>query len=201
MKKFFAFAMAIVSMAAVMTSCSNDEADFVAQKAPVAPTTQTTTHVTPKADKVENEVINETFDGTLYISATTQQLDLFDNVYTISAGGQTFEVNVADLQETTYQPERTAEMMAAYRAKYTDGELKTFTYKLPVAVSSRLDVQANAHFSIKDGVELPEKVFAVCGMSDKDGWGSFKGTTGLVSEKVPGYLEKVVNALTYRLDK
>ena len=144
MKKIFAFAMAIVSMAAVMTSCNNDEADFIEQPAPVAP-------------KVQDEVVNTDFDGTLYFCAYDEQFDYINCEYEVTVGGETMMVNVENLQATSTivkSIEKSLKKMEETDSQFVHPTI--YVYHIPAGMKGEVTVRFN--FSIKEGVELPELV-------------------------------------------
>jgi len=83
MKKFFAFAIALVSMAAAMTSCNNDNDDFVAQKAPV----------------VQQTVVKEAVDLDFVVVVSPEQTNYMDETYVVEMGGQQKTVKVANMTQ------------------------------------------------------------------------------------------------------
>ena len=175
-------------MAAVMTSCNNDDADYIMQPAPVAPSA-------PAAQPKEDI---DQFDGILYFAATPMQLEMFNNKYTVYVGSESFEVNLEDLQETSVIPEYKAAQIEAFRAEYGEESMKIFSYRIPVAVKGRSDIKAYPNFSIKDGIEMPEEFTFIAGMCDKQGNGKLKQTIGIPAKKGIEYL-KIVNDTTCNL--
>ena len=106
--------MAIVSMAAVMTSCSNDEADFVAQKAPVANT--------------QNEVKSAT-DINLVVAVSPEQMNYYDETYVVSIGSREMNIKFADMTPVTDNKKfsfgSAQELCAAFGR-----EVRIYTYSL-----------------------------------------------------------------------
>ncbi len=188
MKKIFAFAIALVSMAAVMTSCNNDDADYIMQPAPSAPAPQ------------PNEDIEE-FDGNVYFVASTSQLEIFNNTYTVKVGAESFEVNLEDLQEATIQPtvQRTANIINSYRAEYGTQSLKIFRYQIPMAVKNVNEITANPNFEVKSGAQVSEEFDMFAGIIDKDGNGAIKNSIGIDATQTNDYLS-IVNNQSFRIN-
>ena len=89
MKKIFALAMAIVSMAAVMTSCNNDDAEFIEQPAPVA--------AADTQAKQDREVFVE-----FYLPTTDVQLEMMDMAINYTIGGETTTITPAEMTEIEF---------------------------------------------------------------------------------------------------
>ena len=146
MKKIFAFAIALVAMATSMVSCNNDNADFIEQKAPVAPNTT----------QVESKAVTTSFDGKLYFGASDDQLEYVNNIYNVTVNGETVEVNVANLPTTTDVPFANELSESLKKANAT-----FYVYQVPTNAKGSIRVTCN--FSIKEGVELPETITFVEG--------------------------------------
>lgn len=133
MKKFFAFAIAIVAMATSMVSCNNDNTDFIQQPAPAAQT-----HNNPAAD------IN------LVVAVTPAQINYLDETYVVSVGGNEQTVKVSDMAPITADQVRSynniGDLSAAFKV-----DVVYFTYPLgqikagqtAKVVSYKADVKAN----------------------------------------------------------
>ena len=88
MKKIFAFAIALVSMAAVMTSCNNDDADYIMQPAPANTT-------------VQNVDAQEMMDVTLVVAVTAEQKNYYDDIYTVQTSGMLQKIMVSEMVPAT----------------------------------------------------------------------------------------------------
>lgn len=173
-------------MAAVMTSCNNDNAEFIEQPAPVVQAqAPTQAPVQPKEDKAIE------FDGYLYFAATTTQLEIFNNIYIVNVGDESFEVNLEKLDETSMKPEMQVSNINHYCAEYGEQTLKIFSFKIPVAVKYTSDVTAKATFSLKDGAQVPDEFVSFYGVSDKAGHGKFNQSAPILSGNANGYLNFV----------
>ena len=84
MKKFFAFAIAIVAMATSLVSCNNDDTEFVAQKTPVA-----------------TEQASKECDLNLMVTVSDEQTKYFDEIYVIEIGQQRQIIRVSDMMPIT----------------------------------------------------------------------------------------------------
>ena len=142
MKKIFALAVALVSMTAAMTSCSsNDEAEHVMNSTPSSTSMNTSTPVSEYA-------------GQIYFSAFSDQLQYINTVYNVQVGNQTYTVNVSDLQTVSSYPMQAKVLLG--NSKETSSALKIYLYKLPAGSKGKVTV--TSAFSVKQGVEMPEKV-------------------------------------------
>ena len=168
MKKIFAFAIALVSMAVSMTSCNNDEADFIEQPAP-----KSEVHNTPKEEK---------FDGNIYLAATADQLQYFNNEFTISVNGKAEQVNINELPTTTNVPSMILEHLPANQPMPT-----FFVYRIPA--NTKGDLKVNGSITVKEGVELPETVDLAVGASTALS-NNISLMPGLKSEKVDSFLSR-----------
>ena len=84
MKKIFAFAIALVSMAAVMTSCNNDDNDYIMQPAPAAQQ--------ESAKDVEATV-------NFMLPVTDVQLEMMDIEIRYTIGGKTYTVTTDEMEK------------------------------------------------------------------------------------------------------
>ena len=141
--------MAIVSMAAVMTSCSTDNADFIEQKAP-APTAVSISTTTTSFDESTPDPV---FDGKIYFAASEHQNEYINSNYTIHVGDQTKTVNIEDLTVATSLPENIETYFV--RCERKDGFVRPtiYVYQIPAEMSGKVNVTAN--LTVKEGVELP----------------------------------------------
>jgi len=75
-------------MIAVMTSCNNDNDDFVAQKAPVAN---------------QQTEVKKVIDLDFVVIVTPEQMNYMDETYVLEMGGQQMTVKVADMTPANAQ--------------------------------------------------------------------------------------------------
>ena len=87
MKKFFAFAIAIIAMATTMVSCNNDDAEFIEQPAPVA--------VQQEEDKM--------MDIDFVVAVTSEQQAYYNESYVIEFAGKQINVALSDMKPATAQ--------------------------------------------------------------------------------------------------
>lgn len=170
-----------------MVSCNNDNTDFIEQKAPVAQTQQIQTQ--PKEEAVE-------FDGYLYFIADATQLEIFNNIYNVKAGGESFEVNLEKLDETSLKPAKQADKIDSYRAALGDQPLKIFRFKIPAVVKDIKDVSVTTNFSLKDGAQVPDSYVSFAGVCDTTGRGIFSRSIKIHADKTDAYLA-AVNVFAY----
>ena len=85
MKKFFAFAIALVAMATSMVSCNNDNAEFIEQPKPVA------------GQQQEREMIDIDF----VVAVTAVQQDYFNESYVVEFGGNQYTIALSDMKPAT----------------------------------------------------------------------------------------------------
>ena len=85
MKKFFAFAIAIVAMAASMVSCNNDNAEFIEQPKPVA------------GQQQEREMMDIDF----VVAVTAVQQEYFNESYVVEFGGKQYTIALSDMKPAT----------------------------------------------------------------------------------------------------
>ena len=156
MKKIFALATVLVSMTAALTSCGNGEADHVINPAPKPDSEKTT-----PADTSDKEAAKITFDGTLYFTAGDNQLDCINCSYDIQVGGKTLTVNLADLQPTTNYPDGVKMALTALELN-TGFKPVVLTYQIPSDLKGEVKITYN--WSMKIGVNLPEKVSYIYGV-------------------------------------
>ena len=118
MKKIFALAIALVSMAAVMTSCNNDDADYIMQSAPAETT-------------VEKEEMKEI---SLLVAVAPEQKNYFDEIYTIQTPGQTQTVMVSQMTSATKEEimalKDAIELAKAFEDEDAPVELEYYSIKL-----------------------------------------------------------------------
>ena len=149
MKKIFALAMAIVSMAAVMTSCSDDNADFIEQKAPAsAPVSVTVTETSFDESTPDPE-----FDGCIYFAAFDQQNEYINSEYTIQVGSESETVNIQNLPVATTLPLNVENFLVRCGRKEDFVRPTVYVYQIPAGMNGQVKVTAN--LTIKEGVELP----------------------------------------------
>ena len=142
MKKFFAFAIALVAMATSMVSCNNDNAEFIEQKAPTSTT-------------VQKENPQEMKDICLLVAATAEQTNYFDEVFTIQVAGETKTVKVSEMEPATKEQiaafSQTKEMEKAFDEDDERVDLVYYSVKLDKVnnfystkiMSRKLEVVAN----------------------------------------------------------
>jgi len=82
MKKFFALAIALVSMAVSMTSCHHHDTDFIEQKAPVAN---------------QQTEVKKAIDLEFVVMVSPEQMNYMDESYVLEVGSQQMTVKVADM--------------------------------------------------------------------------------------------------------
>ncbi len=112
MKKIFALAIALVSMAAVMTSCNNDDNDYIMQPAPAPVTVAQQEHV---------KNIEATVDFMLPV--TDVQLEMMDIELRYTISGKTYTVTTDQMTE--------AETRMAESESRGVGKAKMLTYRVP----------------------------------------------------------------------
>jgi len=140
-------------MASAMTSCNNDNDDFVAQKAPVAPKQEQSSNNGSKP--VETE-----FNGKLYFAVSDAQLAYLNNEYKVQVGNETMTVNVENLQTTTKYPAAVEEALKDLKVTPT-----FYVYTIPAGMKGQVTVTNN--WSVKN-VELPEKIDMFIGVSSNN---------------------------------
>jgi len=131
MKKIFAFAIALVSMAAAMTSCNNDNDDFVAQKAPVA----------PKQEQTVNDSYSEL---KLYFPMLASQSEYIDEEVTVETVFGKETVCVYDLQNATDVPDGLKEAIESNKKLAGQYTYKVYTIKAGMKPGDEVKVTANA---------------------------------------------------------
>ena len=159
MKKIFAFAMAIVSMAAVMTSCSTDNADFIEQKAP-APTAVSISTTTTSFD--ESKALPE-FDGNIYFGAFEHQNEYISSIYTVQVGDHTETIDIEKLPVATTFPENIETHFR--RCANGKGFVQPTVYVYQVPADMKGDINVTANLTVKEGVELPAELDVMGGAS------------------------------------
>ena len=117
MKKIFAFAIALVSMAAVMTSCNNDEADYVMQPAQNTYTNNSNNGNTQSAEDLTEQVVE------IFLPVTDVQLEVMDIEISFSMPDRT----------TTITPEQMTEVEFPARVPDNDavGTAKLLKFRVP----------------------------------------------------------------------
>jgi len=165
MKKIFAFAIALVSMAVSMTSCGNDDADFIERKAPKRE---------QHSDKGSKDV-DAKFDGKLYFAVTNDQLTYFNNEYKVQVGDETLTVNVENLQTTKVYP-----LAVEGALENLDEKPLIYVYTIPAGMKG--DVTVTSNWSLKN-LELPKRVDMFVGVGNNLHC-LFSNLTGLKSERV-----------------
>ena len=136
MKKIFAFTMAVVAMASVMTSCNNDEADFIEQKAPVAA-------------QQEEEVIDP---YTIEFAILDKMEGDVDATFIVETESGDFEVDPKTATEVA--PSKMFKMTlehAGYGNLLAKGSIKIYRLNLPANVSGQ--VNAHVNLSAAEGFE------------------------------------------------
>ena len=128
-----------------MTSCSNEEADDV-----MAPRPQ-----------YNNQKSSEEADNVVYFFACDDQLQYLNNYYTVAADGQTFEVCLNTVVQTDKLSSTAEFMMEGNFMTFGRDFFHAYSYKLPAGI--RGDVKVTAHFTIKEGVTLPDYLSIVSG--------------------------------------
>ena len=167
MKKIFAFAIALVSMAAVMTSCNNDETDYIMQP-------------TPRYDSYDAAPKKIEFDGNIYIAATADQQQYVNSILTVIVDGESKEVNLYDLPVANTIP------FSIQKGLPKSKPMPTFyVYQIPANTKGELKV--NAALSIKEGVELPETIDISLGAATEVS-GTISIMSGLMKVKADSYL-------------
>ena len=155
MKKIFALAM--VSMAAVMTSCGNDDADFIEQKAPApAPVSISITEKSFDESKPDPE-----FDGNIYFAAFEQQNDYINSEYTIQVGSESETVNIVNLPVANTLPLNVEIFFERCGRKEGFVRPTVYVYQIPAGMTGKVNVTAN--LSVKEGVELPASLTVMGG--------------------------------------
>jgi len=169
MKKIFAFAIALVSMASVMTSCNNDNDDFVEQKAPKQ----------EQSSKVENSE----FDGKLYFAAYESQFENVNTIYTVQVGSETMQVNVEDLPLATQLP-------YMIQKKLEDVKVKPNIYVYTIPAGMKGEVKVTCNWTAKENIA--EMIDFYCGVGANTGteWNALKG---FPSEKLDAYVASKAN--------
>jgi len=164
MKKIFALAIALVSMAVSMTSCGNDDADFIERKA-------------PKQEQSSNngsEDINTEFDGKLYFAAYKSQFENVNNIYTVQVGGETMQVNVEDLPLATKLPHMIQKNLEEVKVKPN-----IYVYTIPAGMKGEIKVTCS--WTAKEN--MAEKIDLYCGVGVNAGT-EWNGLKGFQSEKL-----------------
>ena len=162
MKKIFAFAMAIVSMAAVMTSCSNDDTDFIEKQAPVARNQEQT-----KQEQAPEE--NNKFDGNIYFCAYPEQIEAMNVAYEVSTeGGNTATIKVERLQVAKQYPEDLVKQFVQFDRlgkSHNDSfrEPVVYVYNIPSEIKGEISITPK--FTVKKDFEINGTIDAVCGVS------------------------------------
>ena len=127
MKKIFALAIALVSMAAVMTSCNNDDADYIMQPAPANTT-------------VQNVDAQEMMDVSLVVAVTPEQKTYYDDIYTVQTPGQTQTVLVSEMKPASKEEIKALkdaiELAQAFEEEDAPVELEYYSIKLAQVYSA-----------------------------------------------------------------
>ena len=190
MKNVFAIAtIAIVSLSAVMTSCSNGEADDVMAPRPQQnQATSSESSSTSSASDESSKAMPE-FDGTIYFYTMPEQSQYMNTIYTVEAGGQTFTVNVDELPVLSTQPEAAQFIKDASLGTTDLSKYDCHSYTLPASVKGSV-VTVCETFSVKEGVTMPEKVSFVrgCLMGINS---SVHVSEGMRSDKLEGFMAYV----------
>ncbi len=154
MKKIFAFAIALVSMAVSMVSCNNDDAEFIEQPMPVA------------VEQQEAKMMDIDF----VVAVTAVQQDYFDESYVIEFGGKQITIALSDMQPAN------ASQIAAFASvssmvdaagfdgiKYYAFNLgKVDTYKAGKVVRHNIEVKAD-HPTVEGDFMMRASYFVVDG--------------------------------------
>jgi len=133
MKKIFALAIALVSMAVSMTSCGNDN-DMVKELDPAN---------NPAADQQKQEDIKKETESVVefYLPVTNVQLEMMDMAITYTIDGQSTTIKPEDMTEVAFpeyfvvvkegvgEPKLLKYIVAG---KFTDAQLKNATYERSV---------------------------------------------------------------------
>jgi len=125
MKKIFAFAIALVSMAVSMVSCVDSGIEDIERMAPL----------TPESD---SEAVSTEFDGKLYFAVTDDQLNCLYNGYTVQIGDQTTTVNVENLPPTLAYPAAVSDAIKNCRSNVT-----VYVYTIPAGMKGDVVVTYN----------------------------------------------------------
>ena len=115
MKKIFAFAMAVVAMASVMTSCNNDDAEFIEQKAPVTTVRQ------------EAQEMN---DICLVVAVTPEQKEYFDDIYTVQTSGEIQTVMVSEMTPATQEQINAFKAVPEITNAFEEKAIEFYSFKL-----------------------------------------------------------------------
>ena len=134
MKKIFAFAIALVSMAAVMTSCNNDDADYIMQPAPAPVAT------------IHNQAAKETKTTIdLMLPVTDVQLEMMSIELHYTICGKTYTVTTDQMTEAeTRMPDTESRGV---------GKAKMLTYHVPGSFYKEELEDATAEYTIQRNEE------------------------------------------------
>ena len=152
--------MAVVAMASVMTSCNNDEADFIEQPAPAPVQQQEPAAVKP--------VVEEVFDGNIYFSAYPEQLACINEDYEVKVGEEVIKVNVETLEVAKQYPHKVnASLMNAERLNRTTGtkfvEPNIYVFHIPAQMKGQVSV--TPMWTVKEGQDAPECINTTYGIA------------------------------------
>jgi len=165
MKKIFAFAAAIVAMASVMTSCGNDNLDYIEQKVPTVTEQEQQSQPAKsvaqdnKENDAESTKSEKTFDGKIFFTASQSQLEYFNNIYNVTVGDETVEVNVAELPIAPEIPGCMVMKIRGFEALYvlTGNDYDpAVVYQYTIPEGKKGDVSVTANISVKEGVTAVE---------------------------------------------
>lgn len=171
MKKFLFMAIAMLTMAFAFTSCSKD-------------------------DDTNNSGSNNSGKEarTIYFFDTSCQY--LNRQFKVTIGSETKILKVdADLKKVSVAPE-SVNSSAENDSKMAQGAtISIYSYEIPTTMHG--DVTVYPDYSVKDGVELPEKItflfgaYTIFGDASKvAAHGQSFGMTGLKKEAVQSYLEQ-----------
>ena len=174
--------MAIVSMAVVMTSCSNDN-DVVNDLDPVNKPL-CTYEASRKPEKQDQTPIPE-YSRYIYFLGEEGQSEYLNEDYIVTIGEESITVNQSEYAVTsTYTTEVEKEVMAA---KERGLVLKVYKYEIPANMHGKMTVVPA--FSLKEGVTLAATSNVVMGaFADGMGGGNGFEMSGVVKDRVESYL-------------
>jgi len=152
-------------MASVMTSCGNDDLDYVEQKIPTVTVQEQQSQPEKseaqesKENDTESNQSEKTFDGNIFFVASQSQLDYFNNIYNVTVGDETVEVNVAELPVAPEIPAKMVVNVRGFELLYvvTGNEYDpAVVYQYTIPEGKKGDVSVTANITVKEGVTAIE---------------------------------------------
>jgi len=125
MRKIFAFAAALVTMAVSMASCVDSGIEDIERMATLEP-------------ESDSEAVSTEFDGKLYFAVTDDQRMCLYNGFTVQIGDQTTNVNVENLPPTLAYPAAVSQAVKYCKSKFT-----VYVYTIPAGMKGEVVVTYN----------------------------------------------------------